>query len=154
VSIQDDQVPADFRHSEAVWERMYREATVVPSSTEGEAPMLVYEGFLSRLITAPENQGGLNLSNPYYSKCTTILTRMGCVRQLKRGGGSGTSQWQLLDKPKLEVYFDKVQKRGVGSGRKNKTAQLEDQLMSVISRQNRLEELLVAQGTIDAEHLV
>jgi transcription termination factor NusB len=68
------------------------------SRREGEA--VVYEGFLTRLITQQ-----LNLSVPYYTKVRKALLRMGCIRQLRRGGGSSPSQWELSHEPDLDSFL-------------------------------------------------
>jgi hypothetical protein len=59
---------------------------------------MVWEGHLTRVF----NQ--LELSTPYYTSVMNHLKRMGCVEQLRRGGGTQTSKWQLHYEPTLELY--------------------------------------------------
>lgn len=61
--------------------------------------MIVYEGALTRLITQE-----LNLSVPYYTSVTRALKNMGCIRQLRRGGSSSKSQWELIKAPTEEAF--------------------------------------------------
>ena len=68
---------------------------------DSEEELLVYEGFLTRLITKD-----LNYSNPYYTKVTKRLKAMDCIRQVKRGGSTTPSRWALLKTPQLEHFRD------------------------------------------------
>lgn len=61
--------------------------------------MIVWEGFLTRFITEE-----LHLSVPYYSSVTQALKRMGCIRQLRRGGGTSPSQWELITEPTPALF--------------------------------------------------
>lgn len=63
--------------------------------------IIVYEGFLTQLVTSK-----LSLSVPYYTSIIGALKRMGCIRQLKRGGGSAPSQWELIYEPTLEAFYN------------------------------------------------
>lgn len=67
--------------------------------TSPEKHVIIYEGFLTQLITQK-----LNLSTPYYTHVRTALIRMGCIRQLKRGGGTAPSQWELIYEPTEEAF--------------------------------------------------
>jgi hypothetical protein len=68
---------------------------------EGEVPeiVLVYEGFLTKLLKEE-----LQLAVPYYTSVTRALIAMGCVRQLRRGGGNSPSSWQLITAPTRERF--------------------------------------------------
>lgn len=90
--------PALFEHCCRVYEAMRQEA-----APQGERGVMVYEGFLTRLITVK-----LNLSVPYYTTIRKQLIRMGCIRQLKRGGGTAASQWELIYEPTEEAFFRAV----------------------------------------------
>lgn len=91
--------PALFEHCINTYEAMLDESfEVEEGATKG---IVVYEGFLTSLITGEK----LNLSVPYYSHVSKALQRMGCIRQLRRGGGSSPSQWELLKEPTLEAFM-------------------------------------------------
>lgn len=76
---------------------MLEESHLVQNEEQG---VLVYEGFLTRLITSK-----LNLSVPYYTSIRNRLIEMGCIRQLKRGGGSAPSQYEMIYEPSLEAFM-------------------------------------------------
>lgn len=89
-------MPAMFLHSINVYNTMRTEAAIVEWVSGGR--MLVWEGFLTKLTR------GLGLSTPYYTAVRRDLTRMGCIRQLRRGGGSSPSQWELIKAPTEDLY--------------------------------------------------
>lgn len=93
---------ATYHHCKMVFEEMNR---LAKDHEENEVTMRVYEGFLTKLFE------DLGLSVPYYSKCTTALKQMGCIRQLRRGGGNSPSQWELLKEPTEQAYTTSVPKR-------------------------------------------
>jgi hypothetical protein len=66
-------------------------------SDEGH-DIVVYEGFTTGLFQE------LELSIPYYTKVLRHLKAMGCVRQLRRGGGSAMSRWELIKEPNFLDY--------------------------------------------------
>ena len=121
--------PALFDHCCRVYAAMLAEAHAVDS--EGQK-MVVYEGFLTTLIT-----GKLNLSVPYYSSVRRALKRMGCIRQLRRGGGSSQSQWELITDPTFELFQSQAE---VKSRTPTKTEALDYQITVLISRIAELEE--------------
>jgi hypothetical protein len=86
-----------FRHCEVIFKEMQSQSTV--RVIDGNAESLVYEGKLVELVT--ETCG---LPVPAYSKATQALKGMGCARQLRRGGGSSGSQWELIMPPTLELF--------------------------------------------------
>lgn len=88
--------PALFQHALKTYEAMLIKAKEV-STTEGV--LVVYEGKLTDLITKE-----LYLSTPYYTSITRVLKAMGCIQQLKRGGGSAPSQWLMVKMPTLEDF--------------------------------------------------
>lgn len=94
--MDDMTMPAMFDHSVAVYNEM--RANAKPVGVEGEGRMLVWEGFLTKLTKR------LGLSTPYYTMVRRELIRMGCIRQLRRGGGNSASQWELVKKPTQELY--------------------------------------------------
>src|SRR5947207_2735468 len=89
----EEVLPALFGHCVAVYAAMEK-------SARRAGGMVVYEGMLTRLMAGPP----LMLSTPYYTKIRRELLRMGCIRQLKRGGGNSASQWELCTPPTEELY--------------------------------------------------
>ena len=103
-----------FLHCETAYRGMLNSAkgrVVFDDQLNAEQTIIVWEGMLTQFIT-----GELHLSVPYYTKITRELKRMGCIEQLKRGGGTAPSQWRLLTEPTLEAYESnrprKAQKQG------------------------------------------
>jgi hypothetical protein len=94
-------VPALFEQCLRLYEAMSEIATIAPIRPDSDETGLVYEGFLTRLIT-----DGLHLSNPYYTKLTQRLKAMDCIRQLKRGGSTAKSKWLLVQSPTFEHFND------------------------------------------------
>jgi hypothetical protein len=96
---------------------LYEHCCAVYRLMEGKASrrddMVVYEGFLTRDIMEPP----LHLSVPYYTSIRRELTRMGCIRQLRRGGGSAPSQWELLRAPTVDLYREQEPLRKPGQRR-------------------------------------
>lgn len=92
---QPDVKPSPLLHAEKVYFLMRENAREV---REGDVPMLIWEGFTTHLLKE------LKLAVPYYSTIRTALIKMGCVRQLRRGGGSSPSQWELIREPSLDLW--------------------------------------------------
>lgn len=141
-SSSDDVAPATlYLHCQQVYERMLSQAKKVemlaPDQSIDEEPhdsMIVWEGMLTRLITSE-----MNLSIPYYSYVTKALKQMGCIKQLRRGGGTSPSQWELIKAPNEETFVNQSPKRSV---RKTKTDMMQDQIMSLNNRVLTLERAL------------
>jgi hypothetical protein len=87
--------PKLYEHCLTVFGQMKKEAK---ATTIEDEHALVYEGFLTRLF----NQ--LELATPYYTSVMQRLRKMGCVRQLSRGGGAAPSKWLLVDDPTWELF--------------------------------------------------
>jgi hypothetical protein len=92
-----------YGHCLITYQTMLSEATGI---VDDDNTIIVWEGMLTRLITSQ-----LNLSVPYYTAVTKALKRMGCIRQLKRGGGTAPSQWELLMEPTEELFINALPKR-------------------------------------------
>lgn len=90
----------------AMWDYAYKTymAMLDQSKTTEEAGVVhvVYTGFISGLMF-----DDLNVPVPYYGKILKALKAMGCVTQLRRGGGKSPSQWELWKTPTVED-FEKV----------------------------------------------
>jgi len=93
-------LPALFTHCENVYDAMFKASHRVYTEpgTTNTVEMVVYEGRLTKLVES------LHLPVPYYSATRTELMRMGCIRQLRRGGGSQPSQWELIRRPTEELW--------------------------------------------------
>ena len=142
--------PALFEHCVNTYREMLRQAkAVVPfgtamhdasagelldmelvNSTE-QKNIIVYEGFLTQLVT-----NNLNLSVPYYTSIRKALMEMGCVRQLKRGGGTSPSQWELIQEPTLEAFQNATPKK---TPKQTKETMLQEQVLNLSSRVSDLE---------------
>lgn len=104
---------------------MLAEARSVPHADNSEdRGVIVYEGFFTALITHK-----LNLSVPYYTSIRKALIRMGCVRQLKRGGGSAPSQWELVYEPTLEAFMRQEEPKTPKQTKESQTEALVDSLL-------------------------
>lgn len=134
-----DVKPAPLLHCERVYERMHQEAKEV---RETDVPMLVWEGFTTQLLK------NLELAVPYYSTIRRALLDMGCVKQLRRGGGTSPSQWELIKPPTMDLWMQMLQDRpdagpGVGSvnaATKGDLKHLHQQVLDLKERVDNLED--------------
>lgn len=112
---------------------------------EGER-VLIYEGYLTKLITGAP----LKLPIPYYTDIMKVLQGMGCVRQIKRGGGTAMSQWALYKRPDEDNYKLYLSSK-TPDRRTSKTALVEQRVNDLAERVSTLEdafqEWLEAQNT-------
>ena len=92
-------VPALYDWSLKVWTEMQTRATMEVLE-EGEDPKMIYEGHLTNLFR------DLQVPNPYYTTVRKKLMQLGCLVQLRRGGGSALSKWELVKKPSEEAFKD------------------------------------------------
>ena len=88
---------AMFQHCARVYGTMFSQASRVQA--DGTTTMVVYEGFLTKLV-----KDECNLPTPYYTAIRRKLLDMGCIRQLRRGGSSSPSQWELLREPTADLW--------------------------------------------------
>ncbi len=94
-------VPALFEQCLELYEAMADEASMQTIQYGETEEGLVYEGFLTHLVTDSDK---LNYSTPMYTKLTRQLKAMDCMRQLKRGGSTAMSRWLLLQPPTLKHF--------------------------------------------------
>lgn len=123
---QEATIPAIFEHACNVYKTMEADAVLYwrDPQDQDKGKLLVWEGHLTKLIT------GLNLSVPYYTSVTRELKRMGCIRQMRRGGGNATSQWELLREPSEELWRDNsTRTSGISSRKGDKLTMLEARLI-------------------------
>src|SRR5882757_3836561 len=96
----DDTLPVLYQHCKDVYERMLTQSTKQEYKDGEEVKIaIVYEGFLTKLVTEQ-----LHLSVPYYTSTIRALKKMGCMSQLRRGGSTSPSQWQLFREPTEELF--------------------------------------------------
>lgn len=103
-----------FLHCQTAYKGMLSSAkgrVMFNDETGQEETIIVWEGMLTQFIT-----GELHLSVPYYTKITRELKRMGCIEQLKRGGGTAPSQWRLLTEPTEEAWAKNRAKKKQSQG--------------------------------------
>lgn len=122
-TFEEKPVSTLFGHCVTVYDEMKRQARM---EDVNEVPTLVYEGHLTRLVLQ-----GVNLSAPYYTSVLKALKAMGCVYQLKRGGGGATSKWSLLQAPTEDDFRNMKTMNKPLSG---KLAQLEQQMRDMNRR--------------------
>jgi hypothetical protein len=132
----DRTVPKLFDWALSVYDAMHR-ASTMQEIVEGNPPVRVYEGHLTNLCR------DLDMPNPYYTKIMKALKELGCVEQLRRGGGSAMSRWILIKAPESGQFIDRVERQ---SARNGKVGQLEQRLRD-------LQKLVINQGErIEAAH--
>lgn len=131
-----------FLHCQTVYKTMMEHAQA-REDEETHSVMIVYEGILTNLVLKE-----CNLSAPYYSSVTQALKGMGCIRQLKRGGGTAPSLWELITEPTLEVFRE----RKPAKPRSDRVSMLQDQVDSLTGRVTELERIfakvITREGTI------
>jgi hypothetical protein len=145
--------PSPLLHCENVYMKMRNDAS---EFHEGDSHMIVWEGFLTRLVK------DLKLSVPYYSTIRTALMSMGCIRQLRRGGGTSPSQWELIKPPTMELW-NKMQDELPASSRgpnasvngeaQKEVRQLGQRLSDLTDRVGKLEEGLALVVNLFNENL-
>jgi len=119
--------PAQFEWAAKVYEAMRERATQMEvDGTERQ----VYEGHLTQLYR------DIGAPNPYYTSVQRALVDMGCVEQLRRGGGSAMSKWLLVKEPDAGDFEEKVLSRRP----KGKVAMLEQQIRALTKRIGELEQ--------------
>jgi hypothetical protein len=123
--------PALYGHCIVVYGAMMNRAKRV---TEAGVKMIVWEGFPTKLI-----MDELHMSNPYYTYTLRALQGMGCVRQLRRGGSSTPSQWELIEEPTLDKFLEYNVKQP--SATEVRAEGIEQAIRDIIRRLERLEQV-------------
>lgn len=120
--------PVMYEHCARVWDAM---CEIAEQTDEG----IVYEGHTTKLFQR------LNLPGPYYTPVMKHLTNMGCVEQLRRGGGSTLSKWRILARPSEESFTSVVGTNATPTGR---MAQLEQMVRDLNRRVSNVEAVLAS----------
>lgn len=120
-----EMVPAILEHSCTVYRAMLAEAT-----TDEETGQKVYEGHLTRLFA------GLRFSTPYYTVIKNAMVAMGCIEQVRRGGGGGLSKWILWTEPSIDLW---AQRSLTKSHRATKQDMQQQQIRDLGKRMEALE---------------
>jgi hypothetical protein len=124
-------VPALFEHACSVYKAMEES-----SEMDDTLGLRVYEGHLTNLFKK------LLLSVPYYTEIKNRLISIGCIEQVRRGGGTAMSRWVLWKEPTLEEWKYASSKR---PGRGNTITVLQQQIKDLIIMNRKLRD--------DLEHL-
>jgi hypothetical protein len=124
-------IPAMFEHAQKVWIAMLEHA----GPDEEYAGKLVYEGHLTNLFKK------LRLSVPYYTAIKNQLTAMGCIEQVRRGGGNGTSKWVMWKEPNLGEWKNTAPSKARTG---NKISIQEQRIKDLAARVLRLENIVDA----------
>ena len=120
----DDPTPALFIHCVKTYKAMLSEA-LTRKDDQGEE-IIVWEGMFTALITQK-----LHLSVPFFSSVRKALIEMGCIRQLRRGGGTAPSVWELITEPTEELFHSKVPKKKI---RVTKQEMMQEQINALNNR--------------------
>jgi len=114
-----------FEHACNVYKEM-----VVQSEIDPELGLRVYDGHLTNLFKK------LRLAVPYYTDIRNRLISIGCIEQLRRGGGSATSRWVLWKEPDLDEWKLSSSRR---PGRGNTMTVLQQQMKDMMAMMRQLE---------------
>lgn len=139
-------VSQNYRYCVETYAKMKATAQTYTSEQTGSGmrqlarPMTVWEGFFTKLITED-----LGLSVPYYTAIRRELIRMECIRQLRRGGGSSPSQWELLREPTEELWHSAPPKRSQTNSKQDATAgQVGDLIKRIEVLEQHMEVIIAA----------
>ncbi len=134
-----EKVPSLYEHCVSVYDGMFEKADLeqleAGNNAEEVQEILVYTGFLTRLITKD-----LHLSVPYYTSTTRRLKAMDCIRQLRRGGSTTPSRWAVLQPPTLEA-FNRTRDKGT-----TQRKPIDQQISDLSKRLSVVEEVLIPEG--------
>lgn len=98
-----------FEHCSSIYQAMNAAAIDEADGEITEAATLegksletvrVYDGHLTKIFAE------LGLATPMYTSVLRALKAMGCIEQIRRGGGAQTSKWRLVKEPDLSEWED------------------------------------------------
>jgi hypothetical protein len=114
-----------------VWKEMKAQ------SRENDEGDHVYEGHLTKLIMQD-----CGLAQPLYTSVRGQLMNMGCIEQIRRGGGGSMSKWKVLKEPTEDDFREAKALRKPLTGKLSIVEQqLRDLNRRVIRAEARLEVL-------------
>lgn len=125
-----------FEHVCTVFNEMHKRS--VTQRGDGGIDMTVYEGFTTGLFSE------LGMSIPYYTKVMRRLKAMGCVRQLKRGGGAAPSRWELIKDPDYDDFMVADAEVDDKVPAVSRSSVHEQQINDLAARQDKMEATLSA----------
>ena len=137
--------PALFGHCQRVYREMHARSKRADENEESDGyDVIVYEGMITKLICSD-----LNYAMPMYTRILRCMQELGCIRQIRRGGSTTPSLWELIKEPDENAFLALVPKK-----RKpvSKVEMLADQVNSLTSRVNQMETTLdqLVKGLADA----
>lgn len=125
-----------FQHCLLVYNKMLEQ------SMQGADSMpSVYRGYLTHLI-----RDDLGLPLPYYTTIKRALEDLGCIDQVKRGGGPQPSEWLLYHPPDPLAY---AQLQFNNETRGSRIEMLEQAVASMNQRLGKLERMLAARQRVE-----
>jgi len=124
-----------FQHCLLVYNTMMEQSVQGPDSMPS-----VYRGYLTHLI-----RDELNLPLPYYTIIKRTLEQLGCIDQIKRGGGPQPSEWLLLHALDPLAYAQ-LQYNEVRTSRLDV---LEQAVASMNQRLGKVERILAARQRVE-----
>lgn len=144
---EDKPMKALYEHCVTVFEEMQEEAVpeettqinqagAAGTPTAGDVQTeangyLIWTGHTTQVFAR------LGLATPYYTSVMQALKKMGCVEQVKRGGGNSMSKWRLV-RPPEESIFEAAEKLKTPVGGTQKA--LEQQVRDLNKRVLKLED--------------
>jgi hypothetical protein len=135
-------VPALFEHACNVYKTMEES-----SEMDDTLGLRVYEGHLTNLFRK------LLLSVPYYTEIKNRLISIGCIEQVRRGGGTAMSRWVLWKEPTLDEWKYASSKR---PGRGNAVTVIQQQIKDLSAMCRKLtmdvEQLQLRVKVLEEEH--
>ncbi len=147
-SSEEASLPVLYKHCKDTYDAMLRSSSKQEYRDDNNKMQeaVVYEGFLTKLVTED-----LHLSVPYYTTVMGALKKMGCVRQVRRGGSTSPSQWQLYHEPTENLFRTKQQqgKKTSRSAHGSRLDQVEGTVQILNQRVSAIERVL--QQFIDDE---
>jgi hypothetical protein len=124
-----------YDHCVTVFDEMFKEA--VPEDVSGVAPDLAEPGYMIWTGHLTQVFARLGMATPYYTSVMSALKKMGCVEQVKRGGGNSMSKWRLVRRPE-EDFFHAAEK--LKSPTQGSQKALEQQMRDMNTRLTTLED--------------
>ena len=139
-----------YDHCITVFDEMFKEAEPEPApdlreglgAPDGEdvvtsSGYMIWTGHTTQLFAR------LGMATPYYTTVMQTLKKMGCVEQVKRGGGNSMSKWRLVRRPE-EQFFEAAEKlkKPIQGTQKALEQQVRDLNNRVLTLEDRMHDLV------------